>query len=255
LNPSRGLSSRMLQHFLVLLVRLAIPWQCASEPVGTDIRQRGNHTASRRPNILFLLVDDWGHGDVDACPYEVPFELCPFRARSSADARAFHVRTPRIKEMATQGMIFTNWYAPRSICTPSRAALMTGRDPIRYGVIDALFRIFPASGARGGLPQSEVTTAEYLRALNYTTGYAGKWHLGGTNGVDPTYYAPWNHGFDEVSFFIEGSNGEPCHKGSQNPPNDNNLYHMCTYSHIQNQSGDVVEQPIRWENITSRMLM
>eukprot|EP00931_Biecheleriopsis_adriatica_P033528 TRINITY_DN19463_c0_g2_i1.p1 TRINITY_DN19463_c0_g2~~TRINITY_DN19463_c0_g2_i1.p1 ORF type:complete len:729 (-),score=160.81 TRINITY_DN19463_c0_g2_i1:57-2210(-) len=205
-----------------------------------------------RPNFLFLLVDDLGYGDLDICPDDVAYEHCSLRA---ADAgRAEHLRTPRLKQMAAEGMIFTNWYAPRSICSPSRMASLTGRDPVRFQGIDNHLRIFANTGARGGLPQSERTTGEYLKELGYTTGYAGKWHMGLTNGTDPFAYAPWNQGFDEVEFFLEGSNGEPCEKGALNVEGDPNVYHMCSFSHVMNSKGEILEQPIRWENITSRQL-
>merc|ERR1719382_1461291 len=89
------------------------------------------------------------------------------------------------------------------------------------------------------------------------------------DGEDPTAYAAWQHGFDEVQFWVDGSNGEPCEDGNQNvyaephdnPERDYNLYHMCTFSHAWNSpsvsgtgKAELVEQPIRWENVTSRML-
>jgi arylsulfatase A-like enzyme len=213
--------------------------------------------AQKPPNVLFLLVDDWGAGDVDMCPPDIPYDLCPFR--STTDGRKSTLHTPRIKRMASEGQILTNFYAPRAICTPSRAGYLSGRDPARYGLVDELFRILPSSSARGGFPQSEKSVAEYMKELGYATGYSGKWHMGQTNGIDPAYYTPINHGFDDVRFFVEGSNGEQCEAGALNPPDDNNIYHMCTFDHIQNcdsKAGtcEVVEQPIRWENVTARHL-
>lgn len=210
--------------------------------------------SDRGPNFLFLLVDDWGFGDVDACPPHVPYEDCALRPKDGDNARKRNLKTPRIKQLASEGMIFPNWYAPRAICSPSRAAMLSGRDPIRYGDINEWVRIFPSAGSRGGFPHEEKTTAEYLRELNYSTGYAGKWHLGLSNGKDDHHYAAWNHGYDEVEYFVEGSNGEPCVPGLHGG-GDDNLYHMCSFSHVLRKPGEILEQPIRWENSTARELL
>ncbi|KAL3904568.1 MAG: hypothetical protein SGARI_004870, partial [Bacillariaceae sp.] len=160
-------------------------------------------------------------------------------------------------QMAREGMIMSNFYAPRSVCSPSRAAMFTGRDPTRYGLTDNVFRVVPGSYARSGLPPNETTFANYLKDVGYSTGYSGKWHLGLGNDTDPFASTPMNLGFDDTFFFLEGSNGETCPHGNLNPAGDNNIYHACNFDHIQNCDVDkhecvVVEQPIRWENVTAR---
>ncbi|CAE8646382.1 unnamed protein product, partial [Polarella glacialis] len=174
-------------------------------------------------------------GDVDICPDGMPYEFCALQPDSPG--RSQHLRTPRLKQMASEGMIVT---------------MLSGRDPVRYAGVDHFSRIYVASSVRGGFLRSEITTAEYLRDLGYTTGYAGKWHNSITNGEDPTYYAPWNQDFNEVYFWTGGSKGEPCHNGAQNQPGDDHTYHMCTFSSVIHRSGVVVEQPTRWENASSR---
>jgi arylsulfatase A-like enzyme len=226
---------------------------CSASSEDQSLLQTKGRDAERkglRPNILFLLVDDMGYGDVDICPDSMDFEHCMQRPMS--EERAQHLKTPRLKQMASEGLIFNNFYSPRAICTPSRAGLMTGRDASRYKFTSPLVRILVNSAVRGGVPQSEITTAEYLKDLGYTTGYAGKWHMGLGTGIDPFHYCPWNQGFDEVEFFIEGSNSEPCKRGAQQYADDRNIYSGCTFSHVMNSSGVVLEQPIRWENITAR---
>ena len=154
--------------------------------------------------------------------------------------RSSLLATPRLKELAAEGQILTSFYSPRAICTPSRQAILSGRDPIRFSAVDHLMRIYASSSSRGGYPQSEYTVAEALRDGGYVTGYTGKWHMGMGDGIDPHAYAAWNHGFDEVSFWLEGSNGEGCHEGNQNVgfdpsgglERDYNFYHMCTFSHV-----------------------
>lgn len=238
-------ANRLLQGLIVLFA------------VAVSAEQKCD-TDGEQPNIVFLLVDDWGGGDVDICPDDSDFDTCPFRVRD--EARRANLHTPRMKKMAEEGQILTNFYSPRAICTPSRAGYMTGRDPSRYGMIDNLFRILQSSSARGGLPTDEPSIAKVLKSQGYSTGYTGKWHMGATDGVDPWRFTPINHGFDYVKFFVEGSNGEQCEEGALNPPGDNNIYHMCSFDHIQdcepeNKTCTVVEQPIRWENVTARHLM
>ncbi|MCP5520435.1 MAG: sulfatase [Verrucomicrobiales bacterium] len=128
-------------------------------------------TGSAVPNIVILFADDLGYGDL-AC-YGHP-----------------SIRTPNLDRMAAEGMRFTQFYAAASVCTPSRAGLMTGRYPIRSGMCSNTRRVlFPNS--EGGLPAGEITIAEVLKARNYATLAIGKWHLG-----HHPQYLPTRNGFD-----------------------------------------------------------
>ncbi len=120
------------------------------------------------PNIVIILADDLGYGDL-----------------GSYGAR--WIRTPQLDRMARQGVRFTNFYAPAPVCSPSRAALLTGRYPIRTGITRVL-----KPSSEFGLPAEEVTLAELLRQHGYRTGIIGKWHLG-----DRAPFLPLQHGFDE----------------------------------------------------------
>ncbi|MFA7003468.1 MAG: sulfatase-like hydrolase/transferase, partial [Verrucomicrobiia bacterium] len=114
--------------------------------------------AGERPNIIVILADDMGYGDL-AC-YGHP-----------------SIRTPNLDRMVAQGMRFTDFYVAAEVCTPSRAALMTGRLPIRSGMCSDKRRVlFPDS--KGGLPANELTIARMLKSRGYATGCVGKWHLG-----------------------------------------------------------------------------
>jgi len=136
--------------------------------------------AERPPNFVVIFADDLGYGDL-AC-YGHPT-----------------IRTPHLDRMAAEGMLFTDFYAAASVCTPSRAALLTGRLPIRSGMCSDKGRVlFPDSA--GGLPQSEITIAEALKTKGYATICIGKWHLGHL-----PQYLPTNHGFDSY-FGIPYSN-------------------------------------------------
>jgi arylsulfatase A-like enzyme len=127
-----------------------------------------------RPNIVIIFADDLGYGDLGC--YGHP-----------------NIRTPHLDRMAAEGMRFTEFYSAAEVCTPSRAALMTGRYPIRSGMCHDQFRVL-RNVSMGHLPANEVTTAEALKARGYATGCIGKWHLG--NWINNPAGHPRKHGFD-----------------------------------------------------------
>lgn len=147
------------------------------------------------PNIVVITTDDQGYGDVGV--YGHP-----------------SLWTPALDRMAGEGLRLTNFYAAASVCTPSRAGLLTGRLPIRSGMSGDKDNRVLYPGAEGGLPHEEETLAEALKALGYATAMVGKWHLG-----DADAYLPTRHGFDEY-FGIPYSNdmnlaaGRPRHASS-----------------------------------------
>ena len=125
----------------------------------------------RTPNIIIITADDLGYGDLGS--YGHP-----------------NIRTPHLDRMAHEGQRWTSFYSQAPVCSPSRAALLTGRVHLRsgmYGRQQGVF--FPDSQA--GLPAEEITVAEALRDAGYATGIVGKWHLGHL-----PEYLPTRHGFD-----------------------------------------------------------
>lgn len=134
----------------------------------------------KRPNVVVIFCDDMGYGDLACFGHPT-------------------IRTPNLDRMAAEGQKWTNFYVGASVCTPSRAALMTGRLPIRSGMCSSKRRVlFPDSA--GGLPQSEITIAKALKPQGYATAAIGKWHLGHL-----PQYLPTSHGFDSY-FGIPYSN-------------------------------------------------
>ncbi|MBC6365849.1 sulfatase [Algoriphagus sp. AK58] len=134
----------------------------------------------KQPNIIVIFADDLGYGDLGT--FGTP-----------------NIRTPHLDQMANEGQKWTNFYVAASVCTPSRAGLLTGRLPIRSGMTsDKRGVLFPDS--KGGLPQSELTLARMLKQVGYQTAAVGKWHLGH---LSP--HLPTDHGFDSY-FGIPYSN-------------------------------------------------
>jgi arylsulfatase A len=127
-----------------------------------------NTIKKRKPNIIVVLTDDLGYGDIGAYGGTV-------------------IKTPYIDRMANEGVRFTDFYAAQNICTPSRAGLLTGRYPIRTGLG---YEVILAHDKRG-LPLSEVCIPQALKP-DYASALIGKWHLGH---VAP-YWPPTDHGFD-----------------------------------------------------------
>ncbi|MGE3156517.1 MAG: arylsulfatase [Xanthobacteraceae bacterium] len=142
--------------------------------------------ANQKPNIIFIMVDDLGNADLGY--------------------RGSDIRTPNIDKLATEGVRMESFYG-QPVCTPSRACLMTGRYPMRYGLQTLV--IFPSHTY--GLPTEERTLPQALKDAGYRTLMTGKWHLGH---ADKKYW-PQNRGFDhfygnvvgEVDYFTRERGG------------------------------------------------
>jgi arylsulfatase A len=130
---------------------------------------------ARKPNIILINIDDLGYADIG-----------PFGSTKN--------RTPNLDRMAREGRKLTSFYAA-PVCTPSRAALMTGCYAVRVGLPNVLF-----PGNTTGISAKEITLPTLLRQLGYRTMHIGKWHLG-----DQTEFLPMKHGFEHY-FGIPYSN-------------------------------------------------
>lgn len=131
---------------------------------------------SNRPNIIIFLTDDQGYGDL-----------------SCMGATDFN--TPNLDRMARDGVRFTNWYSNSPVCSPSRAALLSGRYPGNAGIRE----ILRGHRSTAGLPESVPTLATILRTHGYQTALSGKWHLGLQD-----QSRPQAHGFDHSFGFFAG---------------------------------------------------
>ena len=141
-----------------------------------------SQAAADSPNFIVIFCDDLGYGDLG----------CYGSTKN---------RTPRIDQLAQQGMRFTSFYSSSPVCTPSRSSLMTGCYPRRVGMHEDFtghWVLIPRS--RRGLHPDELTLPEALQTAGYATACVGKWHLG-----DQPQHLPTNHGFDDY-FGIPYSN-------------------------------------------------
>jgi len=182
-----------------------VPWQ-----QGPALPQQS--AAERPPNIVFILFDDLGINDISTF---------------GGGVAGGRVPTPNIDRLAAEGAIFTQSYAGNATCAPSRAQIMTGRYSTRTGfeytptppgfgrfvamvnndirrdlppsIFDSRADAESPSFAQQGLPGSEVTIAEVLRARGYHTVHIGKWHLGNAKGFHPN-----DQGFDESLMMESG---------------------------------------------------
>jgi len=152
--------------------------------------------AGTQPNIILINCDDLGYGDLGC-----------YGAKD--------IRTPHLDRMAAEGTRFTDFSVTSALCTPSRAALMTGKYPGRVGLATGVLR----PDAQNGLAGSEVTLAEVLKPAGYATGCIGKWHLGFVKGMRPmdqgfdSYYGVL-HNLDKFeTVFFEKDGGMPVLRG------------------------------------------
>lgn len=154
-------------------LQLAAGAPLAVSPAMRAFAQAGSE---KRPNILIVYSDDQGYGDLGCY--------------GSAE-----MHSPNIDALAASGVRFDHWYSNAPVCSPSRAALLTGRYPQRTGL--------PSNSARGlddeGMKPDEVTIAELLKPLGYRTGAFGKWHVGSSEGCRPNA-----QGFDFHYGFLSG---------------------------------------------------
>jgi arylsulfatase A-like enzyme len=165
---SKSYHFRIFPALLVLFIAI----------VTCSCRQSRDMSRVEKPNIILIMADDLGYGDL-SCYGNMAYS------------------TPNIDQLADEGMRFTDYHSNGAVCSPTRAALMTGRYQQRSGIGG----VVTAAGHRHtGLDLAETTIAEVMKANGYATAIFGKWHLG----YDPQFN-PVRQGFDEFRGFVSGN--------------------------------------------------
>jgi arylsulfatase A len=210
-NPPRAFANPM-KHLLLAITLFASVSACAA-----------------KPNFIIIFTDDQGYNDLGCFGSE-------------------KIRTPHIDRLAKEGRKFTNFMVASSVCTPSRAALLTGCYPKRVGLHRHV--LFPTSGY--GLNPGEYTLADHFKSLGYATACIGKWHLG-----HHPETLPRRNGFDSY-FGIPYSNdmNHPDNKGKASPASDESWRKPDEFVKkwhtplIENE--EIVELPVNQRTITRR---
>lgn len=134
---------------------------------------------ANKPNIVIIMADDLGYGGISSYGND-------------------SIRTPHLDSLARHGVKFTDFYANAPVCTPTRAALLTGNYQQRSGLEGVIY--VKGETREVGLDTSQVTIAKLLKEQGYTTGIMGKWHLGYQKEYNPVY-----HGFDKFYGYLSGN--------------------------------------------------
>ncbi len=199
-----GIGSILLILVSVMLLGLGLRWlqiQFFYQPLGGEHAEQKQLyldgleaiDPERAPNFVIVLFDDLGWGDL------------------SSYGNAM-IRTPRIDAAAAEGLRMTDFYSASPVCTPSRAALLTGRYPVRshthnhvfFGERSPIATARKMLGVGNELPRDEILLPEALRAVGYSTGMIGKWHLGGIAG-----HRPNDFGFDHYYGVLTSNDMQP----------------------------------------------
>lgn len=183
-----------LMRFRVFIAAIAL----AGSGVVVAVAQRENPAAADKPNVVLIIMDDMGYGDLGS--YGV------------SDAR-----TPHLDRLAREGVRLTDAYANGPVCSPTRAALISGRYQQRVGIEWALSAI---NDKDKSLPVTPTSLPALLKRRGYVTGLVGKWHLGFNPLVGPNA-----HGFDEFFGFLGGATDYYTHRNGAGTPD---LYENTT---------------------------
>ena len=161
-----------MKHLVFMLALImVVPTVSTASAVQTE------PPAAKRPNIILIVADDLGFGDI-------------------AVNGATRIKTPNLDRLAQSGMMMTSFYSSSNVCTPSRAGILTGRFAIRAGLG---WKVLGPNDSRG-LSSDEITISSLMKQVGYKTATVGKWHLG-----DQPGFHPFRHGFDQF-FGVKYSN-------------------------------------------------
>lgn len=197
-------------------------------------------SAQKQANFIIIFTDDQGYGDLSC-----------FGSKT--------IKTPNIDALAASGIRFTDFYSASSVCTPSRAALLTGRMPKRTGMTNVLF-----PWSQNGLAQSEVTIAEMLKQKDYKTALIGKWHLGhkkeflpAAQGFDYYYGMPYSNDMSIAPELDVAENVQLNEGFTLQTVNEHKKIFKQQYSKVRNtmpmmRGTEIIEYPVDQRQITRK---
>jgi len=204
----------------------------------------GDGRRGNRPNVIVLLADNLAYDDVGIFQQQHKQKQqqpgMDNTHNMNTDTKPSHSRTPYLDKAAMEGRRLLNWNSPAVLCSASRAALLTGRYPVRTGIYP---RVFAPDAAHGLLP-TEVTLADQLRDLGYATKIVGKWHLG-----QRPEYLPTERGFDEwfgIPYHMSGGSLDDHLCTGKDPGGKNDMW-LPLY-----EGKSIVEQPVILEHLAPR---
>jgi arylsulfatase A len=179
-SSARALAWRVVAFLLVFLIVLVLAASVEADASNPVAGVGAGAKPPERPNIIVILADDLGSGD-----------LASFHPRG--------IETPNLSRLADEGIRLTDFHANAPVCSPTRASFLTGRYPQRAGITDVV-SAYRWRNRHHGLHPEEVTLSALLRANGYQTGIVGKWHLG----YQPEF-RPLRHGFEFFRGFVSGN--------------------------------------------------
>ena len=200
---------RTFAFFVAILLGVNIVWAQPEE---------------QSPNIIYILVDDLGYGDVNLKIDSLDVFNNP------------HIKTPELARLAEGSKVFTHHYAADPVCSPSRAGLLTGRTPTRTNIRSAI-ATHPAEGQQEPfLSGKEITIAELLQDRGYETAVFGKWHLNGAAWEDKSAWTGWTGSFPNQQGFdyamVSKGNPHETQTGDINTQKDPASYYLdAEYDH------------------------
>lgn len=177
----------------------------------------------KKLNFIIVFADDMGYGDIGVFGNPT-------------------ISTPNLDNMSFEGQKWTQFYSAASVCTPSRAALLTGRLPVRSGMTSVLF-----PNSSNGFPEKEYTIAEKLKEKKYKTAIVGKWHLG-----HKKKYLPNNHGFDYYYGIPYSNDMDKINNNKYWAEYERNELNSKSYNVPLIENFDIIERPVDQTTITSR---
>lgn len=185
------------QKKLILLLSLLTFGLWISQTNPSHAAEPISNGADSKPNIIFIFADDWGWGDLSCHGHP-------------------HIKTPNIDRLAKEGTDFHRFSVASGVCSPSRAAVLTGHFPARYN-IDGHFAWVPSNAKRGmpdWLNTEAPTIPKFLKQSGYRTAHFGKWHL--ANNMIPDSPFPSAYGYDQYGAFNCAGEQMPVHEDARN---------------------------------------